>query len=198
MPVDESSKKQAIAEIIDGTVIDDSDRVAVSIKGTVKGFPARFEAINTGWPFGVVYTLETNLVAAGNLLADPNQQPDLRNDCKITIYPRMGRGMMGIVTKLLLFEASGQSVGDKKLEKTFNFSYDEREVAERFIRYPGVADHLMALEDSAKFSELVIRTRVGVYLAQPSSFNSLDIDVCRATFNSLGEMAQVLFEAFSN
>jgi hypothetical protein len=192
MPANEDAKKQAIAEIIEGQVVEDNDRVAVCIKGTVMGFPATMEAINTGWPFGVMYTVETN--ASG----DPTRKPDTTNDCKMTIYPRMGRGMMGIVTKLLLFEGSGQAIGDKKLEKMFNFGYDDRATAERFFHYPGIADHLTVLENSTKFSEIVIRTKVGIYLSQPGSFSNLDLDVCRATFHALGEMGKVLFEAFSN
>jgi hypothetical protein len=138
-----------------------------------------------------MYTVETNVST------DPNQPANTAGDCKFTVYPRMGRGMMGIVTKLLLFESSGQSIGDKKLEKMFNFSYDDRVVAQRFFNYPGIADHLMVLENLTKFTEIVIRTKVGIYLSQSCSFNGLDLDVCRATFRALGEMGQVLFEAFS-
>lgn len=183
-------KASAIAEIIEGSVVDDSQRVAVCIKGAVAGFPATLEAINPGWPFGVMYTIETHVAT------DPVNMPDPSRDSKIVICPRVGRGLMSIITKLLLFESSGRPVGDRKLENVFNFSYDERDVAERFAHYPGIADQLYFLEENAKFSEIVIRTQVGIYLAQPTSFNSLDLDVCRATFKSLGEIGRVLYEAF--
>lgn len=190
MALDEESKKQAIAEIVQGQVIDDSNRVAVCIKGSMNGFPVAFEAMNTGWPFGVNYTIETG--ASSN----PHQNQNMAGDCKITVYPRMGRGLMGIVTKILLFESNGMPIGDGRLEKTFNFSYDDRDMTERFTRYPGVVEHLMGLEETTKFSEMVIRTQVGIFLSQPVSFSALDVDVCRATFRHIGELGQVLFEAF--
>lgn len=185
------SKKQTVASIIDGQIVDDADRVAVLIKGTVDGFPATLEAIYASWPFGVVYTLETTLVE------DPARKAELAADhTRITIAPRIGRGPVSILTKLLLFESSGMPVGDKRLEKLLNFSYDDRDMTERFIHYPGVTEHLLNLNSIAKFSELIVRPSAGIYLAQPNSFNSLDYEVCRNTFKTLGALGKVLFEAF--
>jgi len=181
------SKKQTIANLIGGNIVDDGDRVAVCIKGLVDGFPATMEAIYAGWPFGVVYTLETTVLT---------DQLQPQADGRITIYPRVGRGMASFFTKLFLFESSGLSVGDKGLEKIFNFSYEEREVAERFIHYPGIRELLIGLENVSKFSELVVRPGVGIYLAQPGCFDSLEFDVCRNTFQTLGAIGKVLFEAF--
>jgi hypothetical protein len=190
MAVDVEAKKQAVADIIGGKVIDDSDRVAVCIKGSVLGLPATFEAINPGWPFGVMYTVESNVVV------DPNQPAAGKPAARITIYPRMGRGLTSFFTRILLFESSGMPVGDKRLEGVFNFTYDERDVALRFVGYPRVSELLMALEHSARFSELVIKTDAGIYLAQPINFNSLSLDLCQATFKTVAELAQILFEAF--
>ena len=55
-------KQEAVAGLIDGEVIDDSDRVAVCIKGIVNGFPARLETFMVGFPWSVSYALETNIV----------------------------------------------------------------------------------------------------------------------------------------
>lgn len=183
------TKQQTIATMIDGRVVDDTDRVAVCIKGTVEGFPATLEAIYATWPFGVVYTIEVNVVE------DPSAQRT-RGEGHITIYPRIGRGVGSIFTRLFLFESSGMHIGDKRLENVFNFSYDERSSAERLIHYPGVSEHLLNLNAIAKFSEVIIRPSVGIYLSQPNSFNSLDFDVCRSTFKSMGAIAKILHEAF--
>ncbi len=187
--IDLEAKLSAASEIIDGRVIKDSQRVAVCVKGLVLGFPATIEAISPGWPFGVMYTVETNVVV------DPSQ-PQRQDLLQLTIYPRMGRGLWSLFTKLLLFESKGMTVHDRKLEGVFNFSYDNSHAAERFVKYPGVSENLMLLETTTKFSEIVIKSDRGIYLSQPTSFNALNLDVCRATFRALGELGQVLFEAF--
>lgn len=186
-----ASKAETIATFLDGgKVIDDSGRVAVCIKGMVDGFPATMEAIYPNWPFGVIYTIETNPVS------DPaNDQPPVGTST-LTVYPRVGRGIASFFTRLLLFESSGMPIGDKRLERVLNFSYDDRSMTERFIHYPGVSEYLLNLESIAKFSELICRFGVGIYLSQPASFNSLDYDVARNTFKTLGAMAKVMNEAF--
>lgn len=185
------AKKEAIAEVIDGRIVEDSDRVAVSIKGVVAGFAATIEAIYPSWPFGVMYTVET-----GSAVNGAGNGDESRPATRMTIYPRVGRGLMGMVTKIVLFEPKGMSVGDKRSQSAFNFSYDNQDVAERLIHYPRVTDYLLDLDNHAKFSEIVIKTDVGIYLSQPMSFNGLDIDLCRSTFKTLGELAGILFEAF--
>jgi hypothetical protein len=182
-------KQERIAAMIDGKVVPDTGRVAVCVEGVIDGFPAKFEAFQPTWPFGVMYTVETNVVV------DPNQ-PDNRPVAKIQVYPRMGRGFFTIFTRILLFEAKGQPVSNRKLEKQFSFNYDERIIAERFINHPGVAEVIEELDYHSKFSELVIKTDVGVYLAQPTNFNALELDTCKATFDGLTELAEVLFEGF--
>jgi hypothetical protein len=77
-------KAQSIANLIDGNVIDDSSRVAVCVKGTVEGFPATMEAIYPRWPFGTIYTIETN----ANF--DPNGTVP-QATWAMTIYPKVGR-----------------------------------------------------------------------------------------------------------
>lgn len=189
MSIDLDAKQNAIAEIIDGHVVDDSDRVGICIKGIVMGFPATFEAVGAGWPWPVQYTLETN---------PDNDERNEIDYAKISVSPRVGRGLLRFFSQVLLFESRGQSVGDKKLESKLILGYDNRDVAERFLRYPGVDDRLLALEHLSKFSEMVIKTNTGLYLSQPTSFNALDLDVVRVTFREMGELGQVLFDAFSS
>jgi hypothetical protein len=59
-----------------------------------------------------------------------------------------------------------------------------------------VSGILTDLDNHAKFSEIVIKTDVGVYLSQPTAFNSLDVDVCSTTFKIMGELGEILFEGF--
>lgn len=190
MAIDLQAKLQAAANVIDGRVIDDSERVGICIKGIVMGFPATIEAIGEGWPWPTTYTLETNPVV------DPNAREETYG-AKISICPRVGRGFFRFFSNILLFESRGQPIGDKKLESKLIFSYDDRELAERFVRYPNVGDHLLALEHVSKFSEAIIKTDTGIYLSQPTSFKSVDLDVVRATFREMAELGQVLFDAFS-
>jgi hypothetical protein len=185
-----ADKSQTIATFIDGDVVDDAGRVAVCIKGMVDGFPATMEAVYPNWPFGVVYTVETNPVA------DPANDAPPTGSSTLTIYPRVGRGIASVFTRLLLFESAGSPIGDKRLEKVLNFSYDDRALTERFVHYPGVSEYLLNLESIAKFSELIVRFGVGIYLSQPTSFNGLDFDVARNTFKTLGALGKVMNEAF--
>jgi hypothetical protein len=182
-------KAQSIANLIDGNVIDDSSRVAVCVKGTVEGFPATMEAIYPRWPFGTIYTIETN----ANF--DPNGTVP-QATLAMTIYPKVGRGIASFFTRLFLFENTGLPVGDKRLERVLNFSYDDRGHAERFVHYPGVSEILLNLESISKFSELILRFGVGIYLAQSASFNSLELDVARNTFKNLGALGKIMNEAF--
>lgn len=182
-------KQQAIAKLIDGQVVDDSERVAVLLKGVVKGFPATLQAFSVGWPFGCTYALETNLIENPNI--DPDEQ------AHVTILPRMGRGVMQFFYHIFLFEQKGKSVKDKKLEDRLIFNFNNREPAMRFIKYPGVSDTILEMEKYSKFRELVIKTDQGLYLNQAISFKNLDLDVCQATFRWMGELAEVLQEAFT-
>jgi hypothetical protein len=182
------AKAQDIAQIIDGRVVDDKDRVAVCVKGSVKGLPATLEAMYPNWPFGVMYTVESRVVEDPAKVGQPS--------ARITIYPRMGRGFMSILTRVVLFESKGMSVNDKKLESRYIMAWDDSAEAQRYLKYPGVSEFLQQLDGEAKFSELVIKTDAGIFLSQPNNFNSLDLDVCRGTFRILGELAHILHEAF--
>lgn len=181
-------KLDLMARIIEGRVVADP-RFEVNIKGTVLGFPATLQAIKAGWPFGVTYTLETQVIE------DPNR-PTRPDALTMTISPRMTHGLMAFVARLLLFEPQGQHLQDKRMEKSFIFSFNNTMEAERFVKYPGVFENLLHLEEYAKFSEMVVKAQAGLVLSQPQNFNSLDPDVYRETFKLLGDIGQVLFEAF--
>jgi hypothetical protein len=180
---DLQTKQEAVAEILSGTVVDDRDRVAVSIRGTIDGCPARLEAVVPHWPFGVMYTVESIHQP------DPNSSSPVS---RITLYPRIGRGMAGLLTNILLFEGNTTRVNEKRLDGVFNFNFENREHAERFIHYPTIGDSLLLLEERSQFSECVIRPDAGIYLTQPKSFNSLDLDNCEETFNILAQLVQTL------
>jgi hypothetical protein len=95
-----------------------------------------------------------------------------------------------------LVESRGQKVADKRLESEFIMTYNNYDEAVRFCQYPGLADKLKKLHRYAKFSELLVKADSGLWLAQPVSFKSLDPDLFRETFKMLGDIGQVLFEAF--
>lgn len=188
--IDLAAKMQAVAEMLEGRIVDSQELgLAVCIKGSILGFPATLQAIGPGWPFGVTFVIETEVVE------DPNKQR-ITDLLQMVVYPRMGRGILGFFSHVLLFESKGMSVKDKRLESRFIFSHNNEQLAERFVKYPGMADRLNALEDYSKFSEMTIKTDAGIVLAHPKSFNAMDLDACRVTFKTLGEMGQVIFEAF--
>lgn len=188
--IDLQAKLQAVADILEGRIVDAQESgVAVCVKGSVLGFPATLQAISPSWPFGVTYIVETEVVE------DPNKTR-IDDLLQMVIYPRMGRGFLGFFSHILLFESRGMSVRDKRLESKFIFSYNDDQLAERFVKYPGIADRLISLEDYSKFSEITIKTDAGIVLSQPKSFNAVDLDACRVTFKTLAEIGQVIFEAF--
>lgn len=188
--IDLQAKMESVAEILDGRIEHSPDSgLAVCVKGSVLGFPATLQAIGPGWPFGVMYLVETEVIE------DPNRHRPA-DALQMVVYPRVGRGFMGFFTHILLFESRGMSVRDKRLESKFVFSHNDENLAERFVKYPGNFDRLMSLEEYSKFNELTVKTDAGIVLSQPKSFNALDLDCCRATFKTLGELGQVLFESF--
>jgi hypothetical protein len=181
-------KQNAVAKIIDGEPVDDTDRVAVCVKGYVNGFPARLESFMVGWPFSVSYAIETNLVEA------PEKEEVAQ--AKITILPRIGRGPWSFFAHTFLFEDKGMSVSDKRLEKKMIFNYDRREPALRIIKYPGIPEILATLEEDCKMKEMIIKTDAGIFFNQGVNFESLDLDLCSATFKYMGEIAKVLADIF--
>jgi hypothetical protein len=188
MKVDVEAKKSQLAESIAGEVIENQAGLAICIKGEVDGYPIRLQAIYPGWPFGVQYIIETNLQASV-----PPSNTD--GGSRITVYPRVGRGIASFLTFLFLFESKSMPVGDKRLEDQFNFVYENAEVAHNLMEINGIADQLRNLEAQSHFSELIIRTDVGIYLAQPSSFDSLDPDVCYETMGLMAGLASLLKES---
>ena len=182
--VDLDAKMELFAKMIDGQIIRDTGRVAVCIKGTVQGMPATFEALYPKWPCGVMYTVE--------LKQDPDAAP--KRSAKITVYPRFGRGVGAFFSRVLLFESSGMSINDKRLENSLNFSYDDFKLAERFCHYPGVPDKLLSLEQQTRFSELIVKTDTGTFLSQPVSFDKLDADLFHVTFKAVGDLSAILAE----
>lgn len=190
MPLDpQQPKKQAIAAFLDGQIVDSGGRVALSIKGEANGFKATLEAVMLHWPFGVVYTVESHPGV------DASQPPE-RPSANITIYPRVGRGLLSFFTYLILFEDRSSKIGHKSLDNLFHFKWTNEAVGQRFVNHPGVAEMLIELEDASKFSEVIIRTDAGIFLSQPVSFNKLDVDACQDTFARLAQIAEVLAEAF--
>lgn len=179
------AKAQQIAKLIDGEASFDTGRVAVSINGMVDGFPATVESLFPGWPFGTSYTMELDIDDEGP-----------RDSVRLSVYPRVGRGLWSFATRLLLFEPSGQSVHDKRLEKQFIFAYDNPDLAERLVRYPGVSELFYQLESVSKFTELVVKTDKGVFLSQPTNFKTLEVDVVRVTFAHLSKLTEIIFESF--
>ncbi len=189
MTIDLDAKLDAVAKIVEGRVIKDDERVPVCVKGSVFGFPVALESVYHGWPFGLTYVLETHVI----------DDPAKRNSdyvLNMTLYPRIGRGLLSFFSHILLFEAQGQPVGDKRLESQFVFSYNDAGLAERFVKYPGMHDNLVKLAQYSKFTELTVKTDAGLMLSQPTSFNALDLDVCRETFRLLGEIGQAVFDSF--
>lgn len=186
MSIDLNAKMNAVAEMLEGQVIQDSVGLEVCVKGSVSGFPATLQALRAGFPFGVTYIVEVNVL-------DEAKQEDPLN---MTIMPRYARGFFAFITRLLLLESKGQSIGDKKFDSKYLLSFSEHNIAERFIKYPGVMEKIDALYVNTKFSEMGVKAKAGLYLTQPTNFNSVNLDVVRVTFKMLGEIGQVLFEAF--
>lgn len=182
-------KLEAFAKLIEGRIVDDSDRVEVCIKGTVLGFPVTVEAFRAGFPFGVTFFLETADLSAG---APPND-PDALT---MMFYPRMTRGIYSFFARLLLLEAKGQPIDEPRVKSNFHCSYNSREQAERFVHYPGVLENLLKLEHYAKFSELTVRTNAGLSLSVSTAFNNLEVDIAKETCGAMGELGQIIFENF--
>jgi hypothetical protein len=182
------AKAASVAQIIEGRVVPDVPNLAISIQGSVLGFPLTIQAIGLKWPFPTMYFLETKIIE------DP--QKPASDPLMLTISPRMGKGLFSYFTRIILFEPMGMSVSNKKLEHALLFNYNSAVQAERFLQYPAVADTLDKLDRYCHFSEIKISSKEGIYLAQPKSFSALDLDVCRQTVKYLGELGQVLFDVF--
>lgn len=183
------AKKTAIAKILDGKVVDDSNRVAVCIKGSLLGFPTTVEAFRPGFPFGVNYYLETETETE-------RVKQNIHDPFKISIRPRYVKGILAFVSRIFLFESRGEKVGSKEFESRYVCLHNDYETAERFIRYPGVQETIQELEKISQFNELVARAKYGVFLSHSKSFKGLDVDEARETLKHLSNLGQVLFDAF--
>ncbi len=184
-----SKKLEQVAHLIEGKVVADAP-VPIFIRGTVLGFTAILEALAAGWPFGVTYIVETNVVD------DPSRLPEPTKLSMVIIH-RSARGPLKDLTRLLLMEPRGQAIGDKRVQERFLITCNNEEQGERFVSYPGVYEALVKLEKMTKFNEINVKANAGLSLSQPQSFNSLDLDACKETFRVLGELGQILFESFS-
>ncbi len=185
----QTSKLEAVANLIEGRVVDDTDRVEVCVKGTLLGFPVTLEAFRAGFPFGVTFFLEIGDLSDGPKPLDPDA-------LNLTLYPRMTRGLYSFFARLLLLESKGQPIDEPRIKSNFLVSYNNRERAERFVHFPGVLEKVLKLEHYSKFSELVMRTDAGISLSVPQNFNALEMDIVKETFQTIGELGQIMFDNF--
>jgi len=186
-----TAKLKALAEVLEGRIVTDTHRVEICVKGTMLGFPATLEALRATFPFGVSYFIETNVTG------DSSRQPD-PSMLSMTIMPRYAKGLLSFITRILLFESKGQQVGEKSFDSRYICSFNDSAQAERLIAYPGISDKINELYHLTGFNELLIRVGAGLYLSQPKSFNSINIDVAKEVFRTLAEIGQVLFEDFDD
>jgi hypothetical protein len=183
------AKIASIESILQGKRVE-SDRVDICIKGVVLGFPAALEAFAPHFPFGLNYIIETKIVE------DPSDE-DEADPLKITLTPRIARGFFARFFRLLFFEPKGQLVGEPRIDAAFVCSYNDRDEAKRFGRYPGVAEKLVALHRISNFTDLLIKADAGLFLAQAVPFDHINVEQCSETFRLMGELGQVIFDAFS-
>ena len=186
---DKDSKLQALAEVIEGKVVDDTDRVEACIKGTVLGFPATIEALRVSFPFGCSYFLETDVL-------NEKKKNKSSGEFTLTISHRLVTGFWAKFSRILLVDHSGKALGLKKFDSEYIAKTNSDEQALRFVQYPSMIDKLLLLSQYTNFTELHVRSGFGVVLVQPTSIEKLDIDTARETFRVFGEVAQVVFEAF--
>jgi hypothetical protein len=187
MATDTRAKLEETARMLDGRIKEPEagSGPAICVQGYVSGFPCRLEAFSPDWPFGVNYSIKTEIAPR-----NPGYET-----FALTVIPRMGKGLFGFVTKLLFFEATGIKVQDKNLQKTFIFNCENRSSLDRFLGYSAIPDALLKLH-ALSFNELKIVSNAGLYLSQPKSFSKLDLGACRETFRLLAEIGQVLYERF--
>ncbi len=93
------SKLDKLARIIDGQVMVNPAGLKVCIKGIVAGFPARLEAVQATYPFGVSYYLETNHFSSA---------PSRAESFKLVIMPKYARGPLSVITRFLFSKDKGK------------------------------------------------------------------------------------------
>ncbi|MBS1991823.1 MAG: hypothetical protein JSS86_07285 [Cyanobacteria bacterium SZAS LIN-2] len=185
--VEKNDKAEALAKALDGKVFDDSGRVQVSVKAEVLGFPVTVEAIRTHFPFPTNYYVNIDVLKEG--AQDPNAMT-------VMITPKMTKGLWNRLGRLLLIDAHLRPIGDPQFDNVLNMQSNNFDLALRFVRYPMMTDRIKELQNQTGFTELHARATAGLLLVQPTSFDSINLDVARETVRMLGDMAQVLFDVF--
>lgn len=178
------SKIAKLADMLDGQVVPAQLAMKVCIRGIVAGFPVVLEATGSTYPFGVNYFVDTGCFAGAS------------EALKIVIMPKLARGRLSVITRFLFFERRGQKINVPSLDNDFIFKYDNEFLAKKFVQHHGVLDSIKELQQQSHFDEMVIRSKAGITLGQPTPFNALDLDQCLQTFKLLADIAQVLFELF--
>jgi hypothetical protein len=186
---DKEAKLQALADLIEGKVVDDSARVEACIKGTVIGFPATIEAMRLSFPFGCSFFLETDVLRE-------NKSKKSSGVFTLTVSHRLVTGFWAKFSRILLIDHTDKPLGMKKFDSEYIAKTNDDEQALRFVQYPSMIDKLLLLSQYSNFTELHVRSGYGVVLVQPTSIEKLDLDTVRETFRVFGEVAQVVFEAF--
>ena len=100
------------------------------------------------------------------------------------------------MTRFLFFERRGQKLELSDLDSTFICKYDNGALAKAFAQLEGVDKNILLLEKISHFNELVVKSDTGLYLTQPISFNSLELDLCQEIFSLMAKLGEVLFETF--
>jgi hypothetical protein len=185
---DREEKIARIAAYLEGRLVP-SELVDISIKGIILGFPTSLEAFKPNFPFGLNYFVETKVIEDPSAEAVPLLQ--------LNISARHSKGILAKLLRLILFEPRGQKLQQLELDKIFVASFNDSELATHFARHPGVAEILTNLYRCSKFSELIIKSDAGIFLAQPTSFDAVDVDSCLEVFKLLGDLGQVIFDSFS-
>lgn len=181
------SKAKAFADIIDGKVVDESNRVEVCIKGNVLGFPATVEAIKAGFPFSTSFYVETDVL---------HERGPADTTFTITITPKVARGITGFLGRLLLIDAHEIPTGNNHFDAQFLAHSDNDDMCKRFVHYPGMTEKISTLQQYTSFRELHIQGGKGLCLIAPANFSSFKYDVARETFSILSSIAQTMSEAF--
>lgn len=184
---DLEAKKELFAKIIEGNVVDDSERVAVLLRGNILGFPATLEATEPGFPFGSNFFVQTDVLKE-HIDQDPTYT--------ITITPKFARGLTSVLGRLLMIDAHERPTGSAIFDGELLAHATDNDICQRLIHYPGMSEKLRHLHQFTNFRELHIQGKQGISMVCPTSFSQLSYDVAREAFIVMGDMAQTLFEAF--
>ncbi|MBA4078054.1 MAG: hypothetical protein C0508_23700, partial [Cyanobacteria bacterium PR.023] len=109
---DKEEKLQALADLIEGKVVDDSARVEACIKGTVLGFPATIEAMRVSFPFGCSFFLETDVL-------NENKSKKSSGEFTLTVSHRLVTGFWAKFSRILLVDHTDKPLGMKKFDSDY-------------------------------------------------------------------------------